>query len=82
MITDAVEINTGHIQIHEKGFWENQSIDYAFVPDDDMLNMLTKDERIAAITKRVNAGALLRSAITPMPPWSRRSIPSTRKGSR
>jgi len=59
MITDTVEINTGHIQIHEKGFWENQSIDYAFVPDDDMLNMLTKDERIAAITKRVNAGALL-----------------------
>ncbi|HRZ28525.1 MAG TPA: ABC transporter permease [Spirochaetota bacterium] len=59
MITDAVEINTGHIQIHEKGFWENQSIDYAFVPDDDLLKMLSTDERIAAITKRVNAGALL-----------------------
>ena len=59
MITDAVEINAGHIQIHEKGFWDNQSIDYAFIPEDDLLKMLAQDRRIDAMTRRVNAGALL-----------------------
>ena len=33
MIEDAVASNTGHIQIHEKGYWENMSIDYALIPD-------------------------------------------------
>ena len=30
MIEDSIAANTGHLQVHEKGFWENMSIDYAF----------------------------------------------------
>jgi ABC-type lipoprotein release transport system permease subunit len=61
MIRDAVEVNTGHIQIHEKGFWENQSIDYAFIPDPRLVNFLARDSRVAAFSLRVHAGALLSS---------------------
>ena len=42
MIEDSVAANTGHIQIHEKGFWENQSIDYAFKPDEAVMSYLRK----------------------------------------
>lgn len=59
MIEDAVALNTGHIQIHEKGFWDNQTIDYAFEPAPDFLEGLRKDPRIAALAERVMAGGLL-----------------------
>lgn len=32
MIDDAISINTGHIQIHKKGFRDNLTIDYSFRP--------------------------------------------------
>ena len=40
MIEDAIADNTGHIQIHEKGFWESRSIDYAFKPDDSIIKAI------------------------------------------
>ncbi len=59
MIEDAVALNTGHVQIHEEGFWENQTIDYAFEPSSELLKYLGNDSRIAAYAKRVIAGGLL-----------------------
>ena len=53
MIEDAVEVNTGHIQIHEKGFWDNRSIDYAFKPDDGLIEKLENDTRVESFTPRV-----------------------------
>jgi len=59
MIEDAVAVNAGHIQIHEKGFWDNRSIEYAFMPDSTLLEMLAKDDRVSAVSRRVHAGGLL-----------------------
>ncbi len=59
MIEDAVADNTGHIQIHEKGFWEKQTIDYAFRPGSKLLKGLDSDARISGYTKRIQAGGLL-----------------------
>lgn len=59
IIEDAVSANNGHIQIHEKGFWENLSIDYAFIPDEKLLASLKSDGRISAYTRRVHASALV-----------------------
>jgi putative ABC transport system permease protein len=61
IIENAVSANTAHIQIHEKGFWENQSIDYAFIPDKSMIEVLRRDESIAAFTQRVHAAGLISS---------------------
>jgi ABC-type lipoprotein release transport system permease subunit len=59
MIEDAVALNTGHIQIHEKGFWENQTIDYAFQPSHNLLEFLRSSPHIAGYAERIQAGWLL-----------------------
>ena len=59
MIEDAVGLNTGHIQIHEKGFWENQTIDYALKASPEILRAVTSDKRIAGYSIRVITGGLL-----------------------
>jgi putative ABC transport system permease protein len=59
MIEDSIASNTGHIQIHEKGFWENMSIDYAFEPNDQLLHYLRKSPGVSATSIRVHAGGLI-----------------------
>jgi putative ABC transport system permease protein len=59
MIEDAVKVDMGHIQIHEKGFWENQSIEYALKITPELESMLHKNKKISAFSVRVNAGGLL-----------------------
>lgn len=64
MIEDAVAANTGHIQIHEKGFQDNQSGDYAFIPDRGLLSFLDHSREISSFSKRVHAGGLIASGDT------------------
>lgn len=64
MIEDAVTSNNGHIQIHEKGFWENMSIDYAFIPTVRITEKLSTTPAIAAYTMRVQTGGLVSSGST------------------
>lgn len=59
MIEDAVSVNTGHIQVHERGYWENRTIDYAFRVDGSLLERLRGDGRVAGCSMRVNADGLL-----------------------
>lgn len=59
MIEDAVSAGTGHIQIHEKGFPENHSIEYAFIPDENIMKALASDGRISSYSPRVVSGVLL-----------------------
>ncbi|MBP7734616.1 MAG: ABC transporter permease [Spirochaetes bacterium] len=59
MIEDSVAANTGHIQIHEKDFWENQSIDYAFKPGDRLMKYLNTNPAVSAYTRRIHAAGLI-----------------------
>ncbi|MCK4852589.1 MAG: ABC transporter permease, partial [Candidatus Omnitrophica bacterium] len=59
MIEDAIIINTGHIQIHEKGFWDNQTIDYAFQTKRPLRKAIESDKRISGYSFRIHAGCLL-----------------------
>ncbi len=59
MIEDAVSLNAGHIQIHEKGFWDNRSLDYAMHFDPSFLQTLRSDRRVTGVSVRVQADALL-----------------------
>jgi len=59
MIEDAVSTNTGHIQIHEKGFWDNRGTDYAFQADEGLLKLLESDSRIKSFSRRIHAAGLL-----------------------
>lgn len=62
MIEDAVSMGVGHIQVHEKGFWDNQTIDYAFIPPRTLLDALDRNPYVEAYTARVQAAALLSSS--------------------
>jgi len=59
MIDDAIALNTGYLQIHEEGFWDNQTIDYAFEPPRRLSRRLAEHPHITGYTRRVSAGALL-----------------------
>ena len=59
MIEDSIAANTGHIQIHEKGYWENMSIDYAFIPGGPIMSYLRKSPAISAMSKRIHAAGLI-----------------------
>ncbi|MBN1495472.1 MAG: ABC transporter permease [Spirochaetes bacterium] len=64
MIEDAVSANTGHIQIHEAGFWENMSIDYALMPDKSMLSRLRSIPSIEAFSIRLHTAGFISSGST------------------
>lgn len=59
MIEDAVGLNTGHLQIHESGFWDNQTIDYAFIPSETLIGYLSANPQIAGYSPRIITGGLL-----------------------
>ncbi|MCP4129711.1 MAG: ABC transporter permease [bacterium] len=59
MIEDAVAVNTGHIQIHEKGFWDNKTLGYCFEASNELIGELEKNPKIVAYSKRVHAGGLI-----------------------
>jgi ABC-type lipoprotein release transport system permease subunit len=59
MIEDVVRLNTGHIQIHEKGYQENETIDYAFQPPEAVSAFLENCPGISGYSKRIHAGGLI-----------------------
>ena len=59
MIIDATVLNMGHIQVHENGYWENRTIDYAFIPDKSLKDRLSTDRRIAGWSARIHTEGLL-----------------------
>ncbi len=59
MIEDATSMNAGHIQIHEKGYWDSRTIDYAFRMSTELEHMLRSDPRVAGYSLRVHADGLL-----------------------
>ena len=61
MIEDAVSMNTGHIQVHEKGFHDNQTIDYAFIPALKLMQALEGHPAVESYAPRIHAAALLSS---------------------
>ncbi|MEZ4953015.1 MAG: hypothetical protein R2825_05515 [Saprospiraceae bacterium] len=40
LIRNVVSLYTGHIQIHEKGYWEEQILDNSFDLNDTLINQL------------------------------------------
>lgn len=59
MINDLVYLNTGHIQVHEKGFHDNQTIDYAFLASEALMTCIQKNPHISGFSKRIHAGGLI-----------------------
>ena len=61
MITNAVKLSTGYIQIHANGYWEEKSINETFSYSDSIGNYLQSIENISEIVPRLESFALASS---------------------
>lgn len=59
MIEDSIAPLTGHIQVHEKGFWENMTLEYAFKNDSSMLESIRKIDGVREAAPRISTGGLM-----------------------
>ncbi len=61
MISNAVKLTTGYVQIHSKNYWENKSINETFVETDSLDDLLSKYENITFKIPRLESFALASS---------------------
>ena len=58
MTTDIVGFSSGYIQVHQKGYWNEQSIDNTFEEDNDLFRLLENDPSVTAWSPRLESFAL------------------------
>jgi ABC-type lipoprotein release transport system permease subunit len=61
MVTNAVKLSTGYIQIHTEGYWENKSINETFEESSTIDNVIESDENITFNIPRLESFALASS---------------------
>ena len=61
MIDNMVGMYTGYLQIHQNGFWEEQSIDNSFIPDQSLIELLQENNDITDYNERLESFALTAS---------------------
>jgi ABC-type lipoprotein release transport system permease subunit len=59
MIEDSIAPVTGHMQIHEKGYRKNLTLEYAFKNDSSMIEAIRQIDGIMGISPRIYTGGLL-----------------------
>lgn len=58
MIANMVSFYTGSIQIHDKGYWNEQSLDKSFVINDSLVDLLKKTADISCYSPRLESFAM------------------------
>lgn len=58
MIDNVVSFYTGHIQVHQKGYWDEQTIDNSFEPNTDLYNTLKQTAGVSNYVPRLESFAL------------------------
>jgi putative ABC transport system permease protein len=61
MVSNMVGMYTGYLQIQQKGFWQEQSIDNSFVPEQHVLELLKNNNQILGSNGRLESFALTAS---------------------
>jgi ABC-type lipoprotein release transport system permease subunit len=61
MVESAVKSTTGYIQVHEKGYWEDKSIDNTFETGDSLQQLILGHPNVIDIIPRLESFALLSS---------------------
>jgi putative ABC transport system permease protein len=61
MVSNMVGMYTGYLQIQQKGFWQEQSIDNSFVPEQNVLELLKNNNQILGSNGRLESFALTAS---------------------
>lgn len=58
MIQNVVGSYSGHVQIHNEGYWDEQTIDNAFTDNDSLNQSFENREDVSVVTKRIQSGCL------------------------
>ncbi len=58
MIDNAVQLYTGHIQIHARGYWDNKSINNTLVYKDEFFSKIKQNENVRQVVPRLESFAL------------------------
>ena len=58
MIQNVVGSYSGHVQIHNQGYWDEQTIDNAFTDNDSLNQSIENREDVSVVTKRIQSGCL------------------------
>ncbi|MCP5064379.1 MAG: ABC transporter permease [Ignavibacteriae bacterium] len=61
MITNAVKLSTGYIQIHKDGYWENKSINETFLSSNEINKLVESNKNIKLNIPRLESFALVSS---------------------
>jgi ABC-type lipoprotein release transport system permease subunit len=61
MVESAVKTSTGYIQVHEKGYWADKSIDNTFETSPELEKKILANPNVTQITPRLESFALLSS---------------------
>ncbi|HEY5687431.1 MAG TPA: ABC transporter permease [Yeosuana sp.] len=58
MIHNVVSYSSGYLQIHQRGYWDEQSIDNTFEEDEQLYKELLKNQNVAYLIPRLQTFAL------------------------
>ena len=58
MIHNVVSFSSGYLQVHQKGYWEEQSIDNTFAEDEQLYHELLENPEVTHIMPRLQTFAL------------------------
>jgi len=58
MIDSVTRFYIGHIQVHSKGYWDDQTMDNAFSLDDPALDKISENKHVTMAAKRLEGFAL------------------------
>jgi putative ABC transport system permease protein len=59
MIDNVVGFYSGHVQVHAKGYWNDQTLDNSFIPNDTLTSILKNQDDIIHIVPRLESFALV-----------------------
>ncbi len=58
MIADTVKITSGYLQIHQKGYWDNKTVDSAFAEDPRLNSVLDNNPDVSCWTRKMESFSL------------------------
>jgi len=61
MISDVVGLSSGYIQVHQKGYWNERSVDNTFTENNKLDNLLSENKDISSWSPRLESFALASS---------------------
>lgn len=58
MLDNMTRAFLGHVQVHQNGYWDDQTLDNAFVADDDLADLMLATDHVVAVTPRIQSFGL------------------------